>query len=77
MGTQNVGQVRTIAGGGWRGWDRLSDRECRRIGVRRGSIVNPQDCHLVIYSPASARYGGGYDNSRKRASDLIRQEPRS
>ena len=72
MKTRRIELVRTVAGDGWRGWDRLSDRECRRIGVPRGSIVNPRDPYYVIYSPAR---NGGYDNTYVRAGSLDRHRP--
>jgi len=48
---KTIEKINTIRRDGWRRWDRLSDRECRRLGVRRGSVVNPDDPSLVVYSP--------------------------
>jgi hypothetical protein len=62
--------VRTLAGEGWRGWDRLSDRECRRLGVARGSIVDPTDPYLQIFRPLRS---GGYSNTSHRAIALSRR----
>jgi len=70
---RTIDTIRTIKKGGWRGWDRISDRQCRKHRLPRGSVVNPNDPYYVIYSPAR---GGGYNNTGVRASSLDRHSPK-
>ena len=60
---RKIETLRVIPGDGWRGWD----RQARKHGLRRGSIVNPLDPYLVIYYPLA----DGYANSGVRARELM------
>jgi len=69
---RTITKIRTIKSDGWRGWDRISDKQAKKHGLPRACIVNPNDPYHVIYRPSQH---SGYDNTNVRAESLDRHAP--